>query len=191
MGSGPNHNAVIRSERPPQSMNLTESALGASAKLGGSREPLRTVVHRGLPPGRAGRSRCSGKRLDACWLRCRDNKMLAGWSVGIGTLYLGAPIAPLFSSAKRGCVGLLVCGIVDGDPMGLGSGSALNKSLPGRIFISYRRQETATTSPGGGREGDDSATGDRPPVLGAEAERPSRPRAAICGSRGQPPCLLE
>ena len=42
----------------------------------------------------------------------------------------------------RSCVRLLVCGIVGGTD-GLGKWSALNESLPGRIFISYRRQETA------------------------------------------------
>ena len=43
---------------------------------------------------------------------------------------------------KGSCVWLLVCVIVGGTD-GLGKWSALNESLPGRIFISYRRQETA------------------------------------------------
>ena len=42
----------------------------------------------------------------------------------------------------RCCVRLVVCVIV-GETDGLGKWSALNESLPGRIFISYRRQETA------------------------------------------------
>ena len=53
-------------------------------------------------------------------------------------------LAPLFHSGgeTRSCVRLVVCVIVGGTD-GLGKWSALNESLPGRIFISYRRQETA------------------------------------------------
>lgn len=48
----------------------------------------------------------------------------------------------LHSEGESSCVWLVVCVIVSGTD-GLGKWSALNESLPGRIFISYRRQETA------------------------------------------------
>jgi hypothetical protein len=60
------------------------------------------------------------------------------------SLYQDAVLAPLFrSSAKLGCVRILVCRTNGWNPIGLGKWSALSESLPGRIFISYRRQETA------------------------------------------------
>jgi tetratricopeptide (TPR) repeat protein len=48
----------------------------------------------------------------------------------------------LTAEGTRSCVRVVVCVIVGGTD-GLGKWSALNESLPGRIFISYRRQETA------------------------------------------------
>jgi hypothetical protein len=49
------------------------------------------------------------------------------------------------AEVNAGCGWLVVCMIAAGNPMSLGLGkwSALGESLPGRIFISHRRQETA------------------------------------------------
>ena len=74
------------------------------------------------------------------WHDCLTGRPL---SSGYRTVYQSATLPPLFHSGGNAhCVWLVVCVIVGGTD-GLGKWSALNESLPGRIFISYRRQETA------------------------------------------------
>ena len=77
-------------------------------------------------------------------LVCAHDEPEAGfaWSAVGRPKHVSVPntdASSLIAKVKRTCVWLVVCVIVGGTD-GLGKWSALNESLPGRIFISYRRQ---------------------------------------------------